>query len=427
MGDVMQHEGQITAALNPANGRYEYEDGFKFVKPIINQYDLKIANLEVTLAGKPYKGYPQFSAPDELAETLVHSGFNIILTANNHSCDRGAKGVTRTLDKLDELGVLHTGTFRNKEERKKEYPLMIKKNGLNVAILNYTYGTNGLEVAEPLIINYIDTAVIRKDVARAKELKADYIVCNMHWGTEYKFLPNEYQKKYEKFCYDLGVDMVIGGHPHVVQPMERKTVRGEEKLTVWSLGNFVSNMQTRPTRGGLMVGASIQRKDNVVKLKDAEYYLVYVLRKTEGALAQYYVLPDYNYNQYRQGFIDATNVVHYNNFFTDSRELFAQHNIGIEEKTIKQDDQVTTLYNGYLRSYYSVLVSGRKDDILNDKRIMQYVHESVDHEGKCHILSGVCSTKDQALGNLQFVKDAGLSANPVLVLVKPEGIEIIEK
>jgi poly-gamma-glutamate synthesis protein (capsule biosynthesis protein) len=222
VGDVMQHDGQIEAAYSKKTGSYEYEDGFKFVRPIINQYDIRIANLEVTLAGRPYKGYPQFSAPDELAETLVSSGFNVVLTANNHSCDRGSKGVIRTLDKLDELGVMHTGTFRNAEEREKNYPLMVNKNGYKVAILNYTYGTNGLTVKEPLIINYIDTAVIRKDIATAKERKADYIICNMHWGTEYKHLPNGYQKKYEQLCYDQGADMVIGGHPHVLQSIERK-------------------------------------------------------------------------------------------------------------------------------------------------------------------------------------------------------------
>ena len=113
VGDVMQHDGQIEAAYNSKTKQYEYDDGFKFVKPIINEYDLRIANLEVTLAGKPFKGYPQFSAPDELPETLINAGFNVILTSNNHSCDRGAKGVIRTLDKLDELGVAHTGTFRN--------------------------------------------------------------------------------------------------------------------------------------------------------------------------------------------------------------------------------------------------------------------------------------------------------------------------
>ena len=319
VGDVMQHDGQIEAAYNATNNSYEYEDGFKFVKPIINTFDIAIANLEVTLAGKPYRGYPQFSAPDELAETLINSGFNVILTSNNHSCDRGENGVIRTLDRLDELGVRHTGTFRSQAERDEKYPLMIEANDMKIAMLNYTYGTNGLEVNKPLIINYIDSTIIKSDIKKAKERGADYIICNMHWGLEYKFLPNSYQKTYEAMCYRNGVDMVIGGHPHVVQPIVRKKINNADKLTVWSLGNFVSNMQTRPTRGGLMVGATIKKEGQQIAIKNVEHYLVYVLKKKEGEVTQYYILPDFEYNTIRNSFLDEKNTTHYKNFFEDSR------------------------------------------------------------------------------------------------------------
>ena len=419
----MQHDGQIQAAYNKTTGTYEYEDGFKYVKPIINEYDITVANLEVTLAGKPFKGYPQFSAPDELAATLVNSGFNVILTANNHSCDRGSKGVVRTLDKLDELGVMHTGTFRSQEERDKTYPLMIDKNGVKVAMLNYTYGTNGLEVAAPLIVNYIDSVQIKKDIARAKELNANYIVCNMHWGTEYKPLPNKYQKKYEELCYREGADMVIGNHPHVVQPIERKTVNGEEKLTVWSLGNFVSNMSIRYTRGGAMVGAKIRSENNEVKLTDAEYWLVYVHKKQEGAVKQYYIQPEFDYNAVRPDFMSAADLAKSKEFFADSRKLFNEHNIGTIERKVEQGSATASLYNAYLDQYYSVLVKGRTKDLLHNQDMMSYLHETVDRKGKEYLLSGVCETIEQAKGNMKFVEDCGLTASPVIVLVKPEGVE----
>ena len=428
VGDVMQHDGQIEAAYSKKTGSYEYADGFKFVRPIINQYDIRIANLEVTLAGKPYKGYPQFSSPDELAETLVSSGFNVILTANNHSCDRGSKGVIRTLDKLDELGVMHTGTFRNAEERDKNYPLMVNKNGYKVAILNYTYGTNGLTVKEPLIINYIDTAMIRKDIATAKERKADYIICNMHWGTEYKHLPTGYQKKYEQFCYDQGADMVIGGHPHVLQPIERKQIDGQDKLTVWSLGNFVSNMKVRYTRGGVMVGATIERDQDDINISAVDTWLVYVHKKQEGAVKHYYILPDYNYNQHRSDFLSQADLDKMNMFLSDSRKLFAEHNIGdISEKKVMDNKDVAALYDHYLGSYYSVLVKGASDDLLHNQSVKDYFHETVDATGENHILSGVFKTREQALGNLHFVQDLGVSTAPVLVLVKPNAVEILEE
>ena len=349
VGDVMQHDGQIEAAYNATNNSYEYEDGFKFVKPIINTFDIAIANLEVTLAGKPYRGYPQFSAPDELAETLINSGFNVILTSNNHSCDRGENGVIRTLDRLDELGVRHTGTFRSQAERDEKYPLMIEANDMKIAMLNYTYGTNGLEVNKPLIINYIDSTIIKSDIKKAKERGADYIICNMHWGLEYKFLPNSYQKTYEAMCYRNGVDMVIGGHPHVVQPIVRKKINNADKLTVWSLGNFVSNMQTRPTRGGLMVGATIKKEGQQIAIKNVEHYLVYVLKKKEGEVTQYYILPDFEYNTIRNSFLDEKNTTHYKNFFEDSRKLFTKHNRGsseiiIEKTTVKAKLPKTSPY-----------------------------------------------------------------------------------
>ncbi len=421
VGDVMQHDGQIQAAYNASNKSYEYEDGFKFVKPLINEYDLRIANLEVTLAGQPYKGYPQFSAPDELAATLVATGFNVILTSNNHSADRGEKGIIRTLDQLDALGVKHTGTFRNQEERDANYPLMITQNEIKIALLNYTYGTNGIEVKGPVIVNYIDSNVIRADVEKAKALGAEYIVCNMHWGTEYKPLPNAYQKTYEQFCYRIGVDMVIGGHPHVVQPIEKKDIKGKEKLTVWSLGNFVSNMQVRYTRGGVMVGTTIEKKDEKITIKKVQHHLVYVLVKDEGAVTQYYILPEFDYNAYREGFLTNVDKQRMEQFFSDARELYAAHNVGSTEHLVTADSKIGKLYKKLLTQYYSVQVAQNQDDLLLKKNFGTYVHEHVDKNGNSWILSGVCESESEAKTNLRFVKDCGFSEAKV-VLVTPEKI-----
>lgn len=408
VGDVMQHDGQIDAARNPTTGEYEYEDGWKFIRPIVNEYDIAVANLEVTLAGKPFKGYPQFSAPDELATTLINSGFNVILTANNHSCDRGSQGVVRTLDKLDELGVAHTGTFRSQEERDKTYPLMLDENGMKIAMLNYTYGTNGLEVAKPLIINYIDSAVIKADIKKAKDLGADYIICNMHWGLEYKFLPNGYQKTYEQLCYRNGVDMVIGGHPHVVQPIEQKNIKGEDKLTVWSLGNFVSNMQTRPTRGGLMVGSTIQRNGFTVDIKETHYYLIYVMKKQEGKVTQYYILPDFDYNAYHSDFIDAKNMTQLNNFFGDSRKLFAEHNQNAEERIIDPSWDTGKLYKQLLTSYFTVEIIGGDEALLHNELIGDLLQITVDKNGKRHLISGVCQSAEKAVTVANYLTDLGI-------------------
>lgn len=422
----MQHDGQINAARNNTEDCYDYEDGWKFIRPIVNEYDIAVANLEVTLAGKPYKGYPQFSAPDELAETLVNNGFNVILTANNHSCDRGSKGVIRTLDKLDELGVPHTGTFRSQKERDQNYPLMLEENGMKIAMLNYTYGTNGLEVAKPLIINYIDSTVIKADVARAKEMGADYIICNMHWGLEYKFLPNGYQKTYEQLCYREGIDMVIGGHPHVVQPIEQKEINGEDKLTVWSLGNFVSNMQTRPTRGGLMVGSTIEKEGDDISIKEAHYYLVYVLKKSEGEVTQYYILPDFDYNGTAPNFIDATNQTHYKNFMADSRKLFAEHNQNASERIVLPNSETGKLYTQFLTSYYAVEITEGDEALLHNDLIGELLQVTVDKEGNHHMISGMCATESEAKSVQNYMNDLGIGTSTVIVQVNytAEGIQV---
>lgn len=423
VGDVMQHDGQIQAAYNKSQDSYEYEDGFQFVKPILHEYDLRIANLEVTLAGTPYKGYPQFSAPDALAETLVNTGFNVILTANNHSADRGQKGIIRTLDVLDKLGVKHTGTFRNQAERDKNYPLVVTQNGIKIAMLNYTYGTNGIEVSPPAIVNYIDSNVMRKDIARAKELGAEYIVCNLHWGTEYKLLPNDYQKTYEAFCYRNGVDMVIGGHPHVVQPIEKKTVQNEEKLTVWSLGNYVSNMQVRHTRGGAMVGAKIKREQKSIVLKDVKYHLVYVLARQEGAVKQFYILPDFDYNAYRTDFLTKVDLERMKEYFSDARTLYNEHNKGTTEYVIGKESTIGLLYQKLLTTYYSVSIDTNNDALLRDANLKKYLHEHIDASGTAWILSGVFESKTQAEANLRFIKDCGMGAKAQVVVVTPQTVQ----
>ncbi|GAB5419313.1 MAG: CapA family protein [Crocinitomicaceae bacterium] len=409
----MQHDGQIESAYNKTNQSYDYEDGWKFIRPIVNEYDIAVANLEVTLAGKPFKGYPQFSAPDELASTLVNSGFNVILTANNHSCDRGSKGVVRTLDKLDELGVPHTGTFRSQEERDQNYPLMLDEKGMKIAMLNYTYGTNGLEVAKPLIINYIDSTVIKADIQKAKDLGADYIICNMHWGLEYKFLPNGYQKTYEQLCYRNGVDMVIGGHPHVVQPIEQKTVAEEDKLTVWSLGNFVSNMQTRPTRGGLMVGATIQKSEEEINIKEAHYYLIYVMKKSEGAVTQYYILPDFDYNAYDANFIDSKNASHYANFMGDSRKLFAEHNQNASERIVDPNSAIGQLYQQMLTRYFTVEISDGDEALVHNELIGELLQLTTDAQGSHHLISGVCSSPQEAQIIQRYINDLGIGTTQI--------------
>jgi len=430
VGDVMSHGPQINAARNNNTDSYDYDASFQFVKPIIEQHDIAIANLEVTHAGKPYSGYPQFSAPDELSKALMDSGFDILLTCNNHSCDGGSKGVTRTLDVLDKVGIKHTGTFRNKAERDKNYPLMIEKNGMKVAILNYTYGTNGLTVAAPLIINYIDSAVIKKDVNKAKSLGAEYIICTMHWGSEYEPLPSAYQKNYEKYCYELGVDMVIGSHPHVIQPMQKKLVNGKEKLTVYSMGNYVSNQRDRYKNGGLIVGTTLQKNEGQISIKEVHHSFAYVHIKQEIGSKYYYLLPEFNYNVYRPGFLSTSEQASMDQFFADSRKLFSTHSKGTEEFIVDPNSETATLYGAFLQGYYSVLIEERKDvsvPAYMKTELASYVHKIVTPEGNYAFVSEIVNTIDEAKGTRRFIQDCGIALPMKVVFISPTEIKIIEE
>lgn len=427
VGDVMQHDGQIAAAYNTTTKSYCYDDGFKFIKPIIQKYDIRVANLEATHAGKPYKGYPRFSAPDELSQSIVNAGFNVILTANNHSCDGGKLGITRTLDVLDELGVKHTGTFRSKEERDSLYPLMMEQNGVKVAILNYTYGTNGLSVDAPLIVNYIDSNVIKEDIRRAKELHADYIVCTMHWGTEYEPLPSNYQKKYEDVCYRYGVDMVIGGHPHVIQPVQINEEH-DDHLTAWSLGNFVSNQRARYKNGGMMLHTTIEKKDNVTKLIDAGYYLFYVHVKDEGAIKPYYLLPEYDYLHYRSDFINSSDKAKMDQFFSDSRALMKEHtSASVKESIVSEDLALNNDYAQILTEYYGIGIDGASASLLMNSYIGQNFTKTVDRTGKEHIIYGRTGDVADLDDFMVFLKDCGFVQNLYPVMVKPGDIMILER
>lgn len=258
VGDLMQHQAQIDAARTP-DGKYDYSPCFSLVKEQIARADIAIGNLEVTLGGKPYQGYPAFSAPDEYLQSIKNAGFDVLLTANNHCLDRGKKGLERTILMLDSLSIPHAGTYRNITERKQHYPLFIHKNGFRIALLNYTYGTNGIKPSSANIVNYIDKDIISQDILSAKARRPDAIIACMHWGIEYQSLPNKEQRELADWLLQQGVTHIIGSHPHVIQPMELRKEGNQKHVVIYSLGNFISNMQLPNTDGGLIFTLQLEK------------------------------------------------------------------------------------------------------------------------------------------------------------------------
>ena len=330
-GDLMQHEPQFRAARQ-ADGTYDYTDVFARVKPEISRADIAIANFEVTLGGPPYKGYPCFSAPDEYLTACVDAGFDVLTTCNNHSCDTRDRGLRRTIELMDKAGVRHLGTYRDQAERDSTYPFIIEKNDIRIAILNFTYGTNGIPVPKPFIVNSIDTVQIARDIKKAQELDPDVIIAIPHWGIEYAQLPNAEQKNLVEWLLRKGVDHVIGGHPHVVQPFEARTIGDERHLVAYSLGNYVSNQSKPNTDGGAMINLTLTKRDGRTDLADCSYSLVWVSRPVISGNKNYRIYPvgwDKSEMNARERSLMQT--------FTDNtRALFGKHNKGIEERLVSK-------------------------------------------------------------------------------------------
>jgi hypothetical protein len=333
VGDIMQHDSQIQSAYDASARKYDYASCFQFVKPYFEAVDFAIGNLELTLAGPPYKGYPQFSAPDALAVALKEAGMDVLVTANNHSVDRGKKGVDRTIWVLDSLGILHTGTFRDTVERMNDYPLILTKGNFKLALLNYTYGTNGIPVTKPNVVNLIDTALIRKDIQKAMTLAPDYTIVFMHWGNEYQSQPSKEQVRLTEFCFKQGAQLVIGSHPHVLQPMEWR--KEKEQLVIYSLGNFVSGQRDRYKNGGGMVRLDFSKvttdSTSFTTIDSAGYILEWVYR-TVDSHRDYYILPVPTFENDTTGFIkDEQSKQAFKIFIEDSRKLLEKNNVNLKE------------------------------------------------------------------------------------------------
>ena len=333
IGDIMGHDEQIWSAENRETHLYNYDDVFQYIKPVIADADIAIANFEVTLGGPPYTGYPQFSSPDDLAVACKNAGIDYLVTANNHAADRGKKGIISTINKLDSIGIPHTGTFLNSSCHDSLTPLMIHKNGTSIALLNYTFSTNGIIVPEPVIVNMLDKELITRDINEAKDKNADIIILFLHWGTEYDTIPSKTQTDLAEYFQSIGVDMVIGSHPHVLQKMVRtkNNVTGNDDVVIYSLGNFVSNQRKPKTDGGSMVRIELTRIGEKYSISNAGYYLTWVYTPIEKYRKKFFILPCSEFENKPDFFDKPEAYLHMKKFISDSRKLFNEQNIEIKE------------------------------------------------------------------------------------------------
>ncbi len=294
IGDVMQHGKQLLGALkedaDPENPHsYDYSLVFKHIKDKLRSADLAVANMEFPLGTPPYTGYPVFSAPESIAWEAKECGIDLFLLANNHIMDKGKRGFLNTIGVYEEMGGKYIGAYRNREEEKRLNPAFYNIKGIRIAVLNFTYGTNGIPVVEPCTVNMMDSIHVKECIGRAKKMGADIIIGAPHWGEEYQLKPSGEQRKWARMMQREGVRVIVGGHPHVPQSAEIS----RNNILFYSLGNYISN-QTTPDYTQLELMVTIKIRKNFITgettLLEPEYEFLWCFKKGEFA-DDYTVVP----------------------------------------------------------------------------------------------------------------------------------------
>lgn len=298
VGDTLCHMPVNNAAYDEEIGDYDFSSIFKYIGKYFEDGTITIGNCESPMAGGEigYSGYPRFNAPEHLAIDLKELGIDIMTTANNHSLDQGFSGLSSTLDFLDEAKIEHVGTARKEEEQN---TILYKDlNGIKTAFVAYTYGTNGIPIPEnkEFCVNLIDEDLMLKQINQAKAEGAELIICSMHWGIEYQTKENAQQDELAEFLIKNGVNVILGCHPHVLQPMKMLKVETEEGekegLVIFSQGNFFSNQRDVNTRNTAIFNIGVKKNGQTgeITVESVTYAPLYMNIKQAGAKDRYELL-----------------------------------------------------------------------------------------------------------------------------------------
>lgn len=276
-GDILMHNTQI-ASGQQADGTFQFDSFFAPVRSLIQYGDYASTNFEAAMAGQHsgYTGYPKFNSPDEMAATLKEAGYDLVVTSNNHILDRGFSGAIRTMGVLRNAGLDIVGTYQSQEEKNS---FLIKDlDGIRVGYLAYSYGTNGIPVPKehPYFFNFLNKETILKEVNQLRP-KVDVLVLVLHWGVEYSLQPTKEQQELSRIFLGAGVDVILGSHPHVIQPMEVMRINNKDKLVIYSMGNFIGDQRGVERNSGAIFNISFEKDVSQGKtvLKSVSYTPTY--------------------------------------------------------------------------------------------------------------------------------------------------------
>ncbi len=310
IGDIMCHNTQYNDAYNEDTNSYDFSYVFEDISLYTKTADICVGNLETTFAGEDvgYSSYPTFNTPDSLAYELKDIGVDVLSTAGNHALDKGFDGLSRTIDVLNDADIAHLGTYQTAEEQNK--PLIKYVKGIKLAFVNFTYGTNGISIPsdKQFCVNLIDEDFIKTQIEIAKNESPDIIVACMHWGNEYKTSQNSSQEELADFLFQNGVDIILGTHPHVLEPMEKRTVTLEDGSTkdgfvIYSLGNFIADQNAEYTRNSIILNLDITKHvDGAISIDNYEYVPIYMYKDTNKSKQKMKLIDInktiYNYENY---------------------------------------------------------------------------------------------------------------------------------
>ncbi len=330
VGDLMCHSVQYKYA-HVEKDSFDFAPVYRYVKNVISNSDFAFGNLETVFSGKniKYSGYPFFNSPDDFAVPLESVGFNLLSTANNHALDGGEKGLIRTINILKNNGINYNGTFVSQRDRDSVRLFNIK--GIKVAFLAYTYGTNGNPIPKkkPYCINTIQDTLIKSDILKARADGADIVLVHFHFGTEYKRLPTTYQKDVVENTIKYGADLIIGGHPHVIEPLEyfkTNNAKLDSGIIAYSLGNFISNQRWRYSDAGVILTLNISKnlRSDSVYISSVKYTPTWVFKGIIDGEKHYVILPETTNQDSIYNFLDSSNKFKMEQAFSDTKEILTK-------------------------------------------------------------------------------------------------------
>ena len=332
VGDCLIH-GAIYLDAKDNKGNYNFYKMIDLIKPVISKYDLAFYNQESILGGTELglSSYPRFNAPKEVGDAFLDAGFNLVSLANNHALDMGEKGIMSSLkywDEKEKNGIMTAGSYSSFEDRDKE--VIMEKNGITYALLSYTTTTNGLNrpSGKEYLVNVYNEEQVKKDVERLRN-KVDLLMVAMHWGEEYTHTPTSSQEEIAKYLASLNVDIIIGHHPHVIQPVEfiGKT------MVIYSLGNFIASQKGAVEKHtGLMMSVNVHKttingKSSIV-LENPTAELSYVYSIPNGSNSRY------GYEMYTYDMLNDSLLKNYKSYYDKFMSIVTKKTDRISYKSL---------------------------------------------------------------------------------------------